>query len=65
MRWFSHRRSRAPAGRFLVPIPNHTQAAVNVHCHHPVIPGSQSAAACSVQPTAHASPYHALSMGMT
>jgi len=39
------------------------------HCHHPVTPGrhtmESSAAAYNVRPTAHASPYHALSVGMT
>jgi len=66
MRWFSHRRSRT---REYCSRQNRTQAAVNVHCRHPVSHGGHtmesSAAACSVQPTAHASPYHALSMGMT
>jgi len=66
MRWFSHRHSRAREDRSRQ---NRTQAAVNVHCRHPVTPGGHtmesSVAACSVRPTAHASPYHALSMGMT
>ena len=66
MRWFSHRRSRAPEDRSRQ---NRMQAAVNVHCRQPIIPGGHTvdspAAACSVRPIAHASPYHALPMGMT
>ena len=66
MRWFSHRRSRAPEDRSRQ---SRTQATANVHCRHPVTPGGHtmdsSAAACSVRSTEHASPYHALSIGMT
>jgi len=66
MRWFSHRRSCALEDRCRQ---IRTQAAVNVHCLHSVTPGGHtkesSAAACSERPTAHASPYYALSMGMT
>jgi len=66
MRWFSDRCSRAPRDHSWQ---NHMQAAVNMHCSRPVTPGGHtmesSALACSIQPTAHVSPYHALSMGMT
>jgi len=46
------------------------QAAVSVHCSHPVTPGghamASSAAACCIQPMAHAlQAYFSLSMGMT
>jgi len=66
MHWFSlwHSRTRGDGSR-----QNRTQAAINVHFCHPVTPSGHtmksSAAACSVRPTAHASPYHALSMVMT
>jgi len=66
MRWFTHRRSRA---RKDYSRQNRMQAAVNMHCRYAVTPGGHtmesSAAACSVQPTAYSSPYHALSLGMT
>jgi len=65
MRWYFHRRSRAPED---CSRQNLTQAAANMHFRHPVTPGGHtmdsSATACSVRPTAHASPYHALSTGM-
>jgi len=66
MCWFSHQRSRTCEDHSQQ---NCMQATVNMHCCHHVIPGSHtmesSAAVCSVRPTAHVSPCHALSMGMT
>jgi len=63
MRWFSHQRRTAPDKTAC------KQAAVNVHCCHPSPPDSHTmhspAAGCSIRPTVHVSPYHALSMGMT
>jgi len=66
MHWFSHRRSRAPrtAADKTARKPPSTCTAVT-----PSPSGGHtmelSAATCSVRPTAHVSPYHALSVRMT
>jgi len=56
MRWFSHRRSHTCED---LSRQNRTQAAVNVHCHHPWRPHNGIICGCvqRIQPTAHASPY--------
>jgi len=61
--WFSHLCSRTGENCCRQ---NHSQAAVNVHCRHPRRPHN-GLVCCCVQctTTARASPYHALSLGMT